>query len=158
MTAERLVVIGGGPAALEAARSYREAGADGEVVLVSGDEYLPYNRPPLSKDFLRGESQEDALPLEDGDFYRHHAIEVRLRTRAQALDTVGRVVTLSDGRTLGYGYCILATGASPKPLPVRGAEGSGCPLPALPAAGEGAAGRRRRGRFGGGGRIGLHRL
>jgi NADPH-dependent 2,4-dienoyl-CoA reductase/sulfur reductase-like enzyme len=94
-------------------------------VLVSGDEYLPYNRPPLSKDFLRGESQEDALPLEDGDFYRHHAIEVRLGTRAQALDTVGRVVTLSDGRTLGYGCCILATGASPKPLPVRGAEGSG---------------------------------
>jgi len=94
-------------------------------VLVSGDEYLPYNRPPLSKDFLRGESQEDALPLEDGDFYRHHAIEVRLRTRAQALDTVGRIVTLSDGRTLSYGCCILATGASPKPLPVRGAEGSG---------------------------------
>ena len=124
VTAERLVVIGGGPAALEAARSYREAGADGEVVLVSGDEYLPYNRPPLSKDFLRGESQEDALPLEDGDFYRQHDIEVRLRTRAQALDTVGRVVTLSDGRTLGYGCCILATGASPKPLPVRGAEGS----------------------------------
>ena len=118
MTAERLVVIGGGPAALEAARSYREAGADGEVVLVSADEYLPYNRPPLSKDFLRGESQEDALPLEDADFYRHHAIEVRLRTRAQALDTVGRVVTLSDGRTLSYGSCILATGASPKPLPV----------------------------------------
>ena len=98
VTAERLVVIGGGPAALEAARAYREAGADGEVVLVSGDEYLPYNRPPLSKDFLRGESEEDALPLEDGDFYRHHAIEVRLRTRAQALDTVRRVVTLSDGR------------------------------------------------------------
>jgi 3-phenylpropionate/trans-cinnamate dioxygenase ferredoxin reductase subunit len=125
MTAERLVVIGGGPAALEAARSYREAGADGEVVLVSDDEYLPYNRPPLSKDFLRGESQEDALPLEDGDFYRQHDIEVRLRTRAQALDTVGRIVTLSDGRTLSYGWCILATGASPKPLPVRGAEGSG---------------------------------
>jgi 3-phenylpropionate/trans-cinnamate dioxygenase ferredoxin reductase component len=125
VTAERLVVIGGGPAALEAARSYREAGADGEVVLVSGDEYLPYNRPPLSKDFLRGESHEDALPLEDGDFYRQHDIEVRLRTRAQALDTVGRIVTLSDGRTLGYGWCVLATGASPKPLPVRGAEGSG---------------------------------
>jgi 3-phenylpropionate/trans-cinnamate dioxygenase ferredoxin reductase component len=125
VTAERLVVIGGGPAALEAARSYREAGTDGEVVLVSGDEYLPYNRPPLSKDFLRGESQEDALPLEDWDFYRQHDIEVRLRTRAQALDTDSRVVTLSDGRTLSYGCCILATGASPKPLPVRGAEGSG---------------------------------
>lgn len=125
VTAERLVVVGGGPAALEAARAYREAGADGEVVLVSGDEYLPYNRPPLSKDFLRGESQEDILPLEDEAFYRSHGIEVRLRTRAQALDTGRRVVTLSDGGTLSYGCCILATGASPKPLPVPGAEGTG---------------------------------
>jgi NADPH-dependent 2,4-dienoyl-CoA reductase/sulfur reductase-like enzyme len=125
VTAERLVVVGGGPAALEAVRAYREAGADGEVVLLSGDEYLPYNRPPLSKDFLRGESQEDILPLEDGDFYRRHGIEVRLRTRAQALDTGRRVVTLSGGQTLSYGWCILATGASPKPLPVPGAEGPG---------------------------------
>ena len=69
VTAERLVVVGGGPAALEAARAYREEGADGEVVLVSADEYLPYNRPPLSKDFLRGESEEDALGLEDESFY-----------------------------------------------------------------------------------------
>jgi NAD(P)H-nitrite reductase large subunit len=51
VTAERLVVVGGGPAALEAVRAYREEGADGEVVLVCADEYLPYNRPPLSKDF-----------------------------------------------------------------------------------------------------------
>jgi NADPH-dependent 2,4-dienoyl-CoA reductase/sulfur reductase-like enzyme len=125
VSAERLVVVGGGPAALEAARAYREEGADGDVVLVSGDEYLPYSRPPLSKDFLRGESEEDDLPLEDEGFYRHHDINVRLRTRAQALDTDHRVVTLSDGETLRYGRCILATGASPKPLPVPGAEGSG---------------------------------
>ena len=68
VTAERLVVIGGGPAALEAVRAYREEGADGEVVLVSADEHLPYNRPPLSKDFLRGESEEEALPLEERGF------------------------------------------------------------------------------------------
>jgi 3-phenylpropionate/trans-cinnamate dioxygenase ferredoxin reductase subunit len=125
VTAERLVVVGGGPAALEAARAYRQAGAGGDVVLVSADEYLPYNRPPLSKDFLRGESEEDAFLLEDAGFYRDHDIEVRLGTRAQALDSGGRVVTLCDGESLRYGWCILATGASPKPLPVPGAEGSG---------------------------------
>ncbi len=125
VTAQRLVVVGGGPAALEAARAYREAGGGGQLVLVSADEHLPYDRPPLSKDFLRGESEEDALPLEDVGFYRDHDIEVRLRTRAQALDTARQVVTLSDGEALGYGQCILATGASPKPLPVPGAEGSG---------------------------------
>ena len=121
---ERLVVVGGGPAALEAVRAYRDGGADGEVVLVSADEHLPYDRPPLSKDFLRGESEEDDLPLEDEGFYRRHDIEVRLHARAQALDTGRRVVTLSDGEALGYGQCILATGASPKSLPVPGAEGA----------------------------------
>jgi 3-phenylpropionate/trans-cinnamate dioxygenase ferredoxin reductase subunit len=125
VTAERLVVVGGGPAALEAVRAYREEGADGEVVLVSSDEYLPYNRPPLSKDFLRGESEENVLPLEDGGFYRHHDIEVRLQTRAQAIDAGRRVVVISDGEMLSYGWCILATGASPKSLPVPGAEGPG---------------------------------
>ncbi len=92
---------------------------------MSADEYLPYHRPPLSKDFLRGESEEDVLALEDGSFYRHHDIEVRLGTRAQALDAGRRVVALSDGETLSYGSCILATGARPKPLPVPGAEGPG---------------------------------
>jgi NADPH-dependent 2,4-dienoyl-CoA reductase/sulfur reductase-like enzyme len=125
LTTERLVIVGGGPTALEAARAYRQAGADGEVVLVSADDYLPYNRPPLSKDFLRGESEEDILPLEDGGFYRRHDIQVRLGTRAQALDTGRRVVTLSDGQALSYGWCLLATGASPKPLPVPVAEDSG---------------------------------
>ena len=125
VTAVRLVVVGGGPAALEAARAYREAGAGGQVVLVSADEHLPYDRPPLSKDFLRGESEEDALPLEDEGFYRDHDIEVRLRTRARAMDTARQAVILSDGETLRYGQCILATGASPKALPVPGAEGAG---------------------------------
>ncbi len=125
VTAERLVVVGGGPAALEAVRAYRDAGAGGEVVLVSADEHLPYNRPPLSKDFLRGESAEDDLPLEDEDFYRRHDIDVRLGTRARSLDPARGVVILPDGQALSYGWCILATGASPKPLPVPGAGGSG---------------------------------
>jgi NADPH-dependent 2,4-dienoyl-CoA reductase/sulfur reductase-like enzyme len=125
VTGGRLVVVGGGPAGLEAARAYREAGADGEVLLLSADEHLPYNRPPLSKDFLRGESEEDGLPLEDHDFYREHGITVRLRTRAQALDAGRRVITLDDGGTLEYGTCVLTTGAAPQPLPVPGATGPG---------------------------------
>ena len=125
MTAERLVVVGGGPAALEAVRAYREEGADGEVVLVSADEHLPYNRPPLSKDFLRGESEEEDLPLEDEAFYRDHGIEIRLRTRARALDAGRRVLTLANGETIGYDWCVLATGASPKPLPVPGGDRPG---------------------------------
>jgi 3-phenylpropionate/trans-cinnamate dioxygenase ferredoxin reductase subunit len=123
VTATRLVIVGGGPAGLEAARAYREASPANEVVLVSADEHMPYNRPPLSKDFLRGESGEESLPLEDDDWYREHRIEVRLRTPAQALDPIGHVITLIGGETLDYDHCILATGATPKPLPVPGGDG-----------------------------------
>src|SRR6202000_363905 len=81
--------------------------------------------PPLSKDFLRGESDEDGLPLEDKDFYRSHGIELRLRTRAQALDAAPHVVTLPNGEPRAYGRCALATGPAPKPLPAPGADGPG---------------------------------
>jgi 3-phenylpropionate/trans-cinnamate dioxygenase ferredoxin reductase component len=125
VTGGRLVVVGGGPAGLEAARAYRDAGAGGEILLLSADEHLPYNRPPLSKDFLRGESEEDALPLEGHDFYREQGIDVRLRTRVRALDPGEHAVTLDSGETLEYGSCVLATGAAPQPLGVPGDTGAG---------------------------------
>jgi NADPH-dependent 2,4-dienoyl-CoA reductase/sulfur reductase-like enzyme len=121
MTGGRLVVVGGGPAGLEAARGYRDAGGDGEVVVLSADEHLPYNRPPLSKEFLRGEANEDDLPLEDEDFYRNHEVDVRLRHTAVSVDLTRQIITVDGGDTLVYAACILATGASPTPLPVPGA-------------------------------------
>jgi 3-phenylpropionate/trans-cinnamate dioxygenase ferredoxin reductase component len=122
MTDGRLLIVGGGPAGLAAARAYREAGGDGEVILISADEYLPYNRPPLSKDYLRGETEEESLPLETPDFYTEHGIQARLRTSAEALDCGRRALTLADGQTIAYRRCILATGATPAPLPVPGAD------------------------------------
>jgi 3-phenylpropionate/trans-cinnamate dioxygenase ferredoxin reductase component len=124
MSEGRLVIIGGGPAGLEAARAFREAGAEGEVTLVSADEHPPYDRPPLSKDFLRGESEEDSLPLEDESFYHDNEIEIKLGTPARVLDVIRRTVTLEGGQSLSYGSCIIATGAAPKPLPVPGADRS----------------------------------
>jgi 3-phenylpropionate/trans-cinnamate dioxygenase ferredoxin reductase subunit len=125
MSAERssgLVVVGGGPAALETARAYREAGGSGVVSLVSADVHPPYNRPPLTKDHLRGESEADDLPLETHGFYADHDIRLRLRTRVVALDLSERVVRLDDGGSIGFESCVLATGSSPTPLPVPGAE------------------------------------
>ena len=124
MSEGRLVIVGGGPAGLEAARAFREAAGAGEVVLISADDHAPYNRPPLSKDFLRGDSEEDSLPLEDDEFYAGHAIEVRLGAPATALDTTTRTVVVA-GAALRYGTCILATGAGPKPLAVPGADSAG---------------------------------
>jgi 3-phenylpropionate/trans-cinnamate dioxygenase ferredoxin reductase subunit len=90
--------------------------------LISADEHLPCNRPPLSKDYLRGETGEKDLPLESAVFCRERGIQVRLRTRAQRLDCGRRALTLADAGTITYRWCILATGAAPAPLPVPGAD------------------------------------
>jgi hypothetical protein len=85
--------------------------ADGEVVLVSADEHLPYDRPPLSKDFLRGESDEDGLPLEDDDWYHDHRIEVRLRAAWGDGFDRARLVDHGDGAfTVWYGQDGVAVG------------------------------------------------
>ncbi len=118
-----LLVIGGGPAATSAVRGYRDAGAAGPVTLVSADEVAPYSRPPLSKDFLRGETEADALPLEDTAFWQD--VDLRLGTRAVALDPGARAVTLADGERVRYAACVLATGAAPTSLPVPGGEQDG---------------------------------
>jgi 3-phenylpropionate/trans-cinnamate dioxygenase ferredoxin reductase component len=117
-----LVVVGGGPAALETVRAFREAGGAGPVSVVSVDVHPPYNRPPLTKDYLRGESKADDLPLEDDGFYADHDIDLRLRTRVLRLDPAARAVQLDDGTTMGFTTCVLATGSSPVPLPVPGAD------------------------------------
>lgn len=116
-----LVVIGSGPAGFSAARAYREAGG-GAVVLVTADLHLPYNRPPLSKDFLRGESGLDDLPLEDEDFYLEHEIEVLLGQRVTKLLPGEKRIVLGDGESVAFDRCVLATGSAPNPLPVAGGD------------------------------------
>lgn len=117
-----MVVVGGGPAALEAVRGYRGAGGTGRVRLVSDDSALPYERPPLSKAFLRGDVDEDELPMEDASFWTSRDVEVTLRTPAVRLDTARREVTVAGGELLAFETCVLATGSTPTRLPVPGAD------------------------------------
>ena len=114
-----LLVIGGGPAGLAAARAYRQAGGKGPVALVSEERRIPYNRPPLSKDLLRGEISESELALEEERWFVEQRIGL-VGARAVALDPTKREVTLSGGRPLSYTSCLLAPGAEPKRLPVPG--------------------------------------
>ena len=117
----RLVIVGGGPAGLAAARGYRAAGGDGAVTILTPELAVPYQRPPLSKDFLRGETGDDELPIEREAWYESNDVEVRLAAEAEALDTAARTIVLGTGETLHYDTCVLATGAEPAVLPVPGA-------------------------------------
>jgi 3-phenylpropionate/trans-cinnamate dioxygenase ferredoxin reductase subunit len=117
----RLVIVGGGPAAHATARAYREIQGDGAVTILTPELTVPYQRPALSKEFLRGELDDDELPIESAGWYAKHKIDVRLGTEADTLDPSARMITLSSGETLSYDACVLATGAEPAPLPVPGA-------------------------------------
>jgi 3-phenylpropionate/trans-cinnamate dioxygenase ferredoxin reductase subunit len=116
-----LLIVGGGPAGLSAARAFREAGGDGPVAIVADEQRMPYRRPPLTKELLRGEIDEDELPLEPESWLHEHAVSL-IAGRAVALDPSRRSVTLSGGRALGYQHCLLATGAEPSRLPIPGAD------------------------------------
>ena len=118
---DRVVIAGGGPAGLSAARAYRAAGGRAEVVLLCAERHLPYQRPPLSKELLRGDASVDSLPLEPAAFFAEQDIEVRLGVRATALDRDARTVR-AGGEELGYGALVIATGSVPLRPPIPGAE------------------------------------
>jgi 3-phenylpropionate/trans-cinnamate dioxygenase ferredoxin reductase subunit len=119
-----LLVIGGGPAGLAAARGFRVAGGAGAVAIVADEARMPYDRPPLTKALLRGESTEAELPLEDEAWLGEHDVAL-VAGRAVDLDPDARRVTLSGGRTLGYRQCAITTGAEPVRPPVPGADDPG---------------------------------
>jgi NADPH-dependent 2,4-dienoyl-CoA reductase/sulfur reductase-like enzyme len=115
-----LAIVGGGLASARAIKSFREAGAEGSIVLLSKDLTLPYHRPPLSKRFLRGETDEEPL-VEDESFYADHGVEVMLETSVASVDTRERSLQL-DGDRLGYRKLLLASGAWPRRLAVPGED------------------------------------
>jgi len=114
-----LVIAGGGLTAARAIRSYRDAGGEGDIALLSAERHLPYHRPALSKRYLRGEV---AAPfVEDEAFYRDHGVELLLGTRATGVDADARAVTSARG-SIQYERLLLATGARPRRLSVPGAD------------------------------------
>ncbi|HEX3975202.1 MAG TPA: FAD-dependent oxidoreductase [Solirubrobacteraceae bacterium] len=116
-----LLVIGGGPAGLSAARGYRDAGGEGTVAIVGDEGRMPYRRPPLTKELLRGESDEADLPLEDEAWLDEQGVDL-IAGRAVTLDVNRRRVLLSGGRELEYTTGLLATGAEPTRLPIPGGD------------------------------------
>lgn len=116
MLKQRLVIVGGSYAALNAAAAARDAGFDGTVTMVSREAVPPYQRPPLSKALLKDQIGVEDLPLKGESFYRDQAIDLLLDRTATALDTIDRRITLSDGSRLPYDRLVLACGARPRRL------------------------------------------
>jgi 3-phenylpropionate/trans-cinnamate dioxygenase ferredoxin reductase component len=120
------VIVGAGMAGGKAAETLREEGFDGRIVLLGAEPDRPYERPPLSKDYLRGEAERQAIYLqEDAGWYAEHDVELRASTVVESLDVDGRTVVLAGGERVGYDRLLLATGAEPKRLPIPGADLAG---------------------------------
>jgi 3-phenylpropionate/trans-cinnamate dioxygenase ferredoxin reductase subunit len=118
-----VVIVGGGAAGLAAADMLRRHGYDRPITMVSADADPPIDRPNLSKAYLAGEAQDDWMPLWPPELYQERRVDLRLHSRAAAIDPAGRTVTLDDGTRLEFGALLLATGADPVRLPVPGDQG-----------------------------------
>ncbi|HEX5489939.1 MAG TPA: FAD-dependent oxidoreductase [Candidatus Udaeobacter sp.] len=117
-----VLIVGAGAAGGAAAEMLRREGYDGPVTLIGADEFLPYDRPNLSKDYLAGNAPEEWIPLRPPEFYREQKIDAITGTTVTGIDVKAGQVTLSDGRSLGYGALLLATGAEPVHLTIPGAD------------------------------------
>jgi 3-phenylpropionate/trans-cinnamate dioxygenase ferredoxin reductase component len=116
------VIVGASLAGAKAAETLREEGFDGQVVLIGAEAERPYERPPLSKDYLRGEVGREKVYVHDEGFYAEHDIELRLGRTAVDLDTSSSELELDDGARLRYDRLLLTTGAEPRRLSIPGAE------------------------------------
>jgi len=120
-----ILVVGGGHAGAQAIDTLRREGYNGRIVLVSDEPYVPYQRPPLSKQFLSAEWDVERLSFRHQSYYDEHHVELRLNSRAVRIDAAGRVVTLSDGDEIHYSSLLLCLGACSRQLVCPGAGLSG---------------------------------
>jgi 3-phenylpropionate/trans-cinnamate dioxygenase ferredoxin reductase subunit len=120
-----VVIIGAGHAGGTAAALLRQYGYQDPITLIGEEPLAPYQRPPLSKAWLKGEADGDSLALKPREFYREVGIELILGVCATAIHPAEHRVDLSDGRQLAYGTLIIATGARARDLPIPGADLAG---------------------------------
>ena len=111
----RVVIVGAGLAGLRTAEELRKANFEGTIVLVGSEPHLPYDRPPLSKDVMRGE--RDDTTLKPREFFDDKQIELWLGTAVESVDTAAKSITLTDGTQIGYDDLIVATGLRPRRIP-----------------------------------------
>ena len=121
MAKQTFLIVGASLAGAKAAETLREEEFDGRIVLVGAEPERPYERPPLSKDYLRGEAEGKPY-VHDESFYAEHEIELLTSTRVQRIDAAGSEVVLAGGETIAFDRLLLTTGAEPRRLSVPGGD------------------------------------
>ena len=115
MTTDRThVIVGASLAGAKAAETLRAEGFDGPVVLIGEENDRPYERPPLSKDYLLGKAERETLYVHPREWYAEHDVDLRLGVAVTAIDRAAHEVSLADGSKAGYARLLLATGSSPR--------------------------------------------
>jgi 3-phenylpropionate/trans-cinnamate dioxygenase ferredoxin reductase component len=120
MSTEPYVIVGASLAGARAAETLRAEGFDGPVVLIGAETDLPYERPPLSKEYLQGKSEREKIFVQPRKWYADAGVDLRLGVTVTAVDRAARRVTVSDGSRLSYAKLLLTTGSSPRRLAVPG--------------------------------------
>ncbi|MFD1545047.1 NAD(P)/FAD-dependent oxidoreductase [Nonomuraea guangzhouensis] len=116
------LIAGAGLAGAKAAQTLREEGFQGRIVLVGEESERPYERPPLSKGYLLGRTKREEIYVHPQPWYGEHDVDLLLGTAVTGIDPAGHEVSLSDGSRIGYAKLLLATGSSPRRLPIPGAD------------------------------------
>jgi 3-phenylpropionate/trans-cinnamate dioxygenase ferredoxin reductase subunit len=119
---QRFVIVGAALAGASAAATLREAGYEGEILLIGAEPQLPYNRPPLSKGYLRGQERFEDQLVKPSSYYAEQAIGLRLGTRATRIDPARRIVGLDGGEEVSYDRLLVTTGGRNRTLATPGAD------------------------------------
>ncbi len=122
MSEQQIVIVGAGQAAIQAAQSLRKRGFDGSIVMLGDEAYPPYQRPPLSKAFLKGQLDEGRLAFKGEAFYEGQTIDLRVSSRVERIDPEAREVVVEGGAAIRYDTLILSTGSTPVRIPIPGAD------------------------------------
>ncbi len=115
------VIVGASLAGAKAAETLRAEGFAGPLVLIGAEDELPYERPPLSKDYLQGKAERDTIYVHPRPWYADNEVDLRLGAAVTGIDRAAHAVTLADGSRVEYGRLLLTTGSAPRRLPVEGA-------------------------------------
>ena len=124
-SSQTFVIVGGGLAGAKAAEALRNNDFDGQIILFGEEQHLPYERPPLSKEYLAGKKSLSDFTVQNSDWYRDHNVDLRLGSRVTSLDPAAHTVGLPDGTAVTYDKLLLATGSASRRPPIPGSDADG---------------------------------